>query len=137
MNKSELLDTLKNWNLLVEQITSLRETLKELSYRTTPIYENTGGFGGQVNSKVETHFVKKTEIERKLNQTIKTVHICQDAFKYGGLTMIEKETIHCTCDRIESLISVAKKHGTSQAGIYRIRNNALKKMCEYINTYYV
>ena len=54
------------------------------------------------------------------------------SYNNAGLTSAEKETVKRTIKR-KSLIDTARKYSVSQAGVYRIRDRAVRKMCKYIN----
>ena len=102
-----LLETLKDWQFLLNRLSKLKDNIKEKEYRITPTLSDTKVFVIGANSS--------------------KVKLCCKAYKQANLTDDEKLVICCTVRGL-SLRQLSKSKNIAQAKIYRIRDKAVKKM---------
>lgn len=134
MNSKEkwLLDRLKNYHLMQGDIERLQAKLQSASYKLTATYGLTaGGSGGFGGSKVETLGIRRVEIKRELEKKQATIQQIHDALNHSGLSKRERDLVVCTI-RGYSLSDYARQKNIYKSHVYKIRDNALKKMVVYL-----
>ena len=134
MNRSErwLHNKIKSYALLECEIESARSRLKQVSYSVTANYDLCGGGSGSFeSSKVETLAVRRVELEREVEQKRELLDWIDDAIDNAGLNKREWDLIVCTKSGY-SLSAYARKENIYKSHVYKIRDNALKKMVEYM-----
>lgn len=132
INEATLLKKLKDWDLLELSIREAKERIEENTYRITACASQTPSSGGSGNGKLENYCISLIKNKERLERLIKFRNSVLTALNKSGLTDVERKTIVYTSLR-RSLLSIAKKNNISQAGIYRVRDKAIKKMCDYMN----
>lgn len=134
MNSKEkqLLEQLRSYILILDDIENLKEDLAHAGYTMTANYSfNGGGFGGYNGSKVETLGNRRLDLERELKRKESIIQQIDEARRNAGLVEREwvliEHTIHGG-----SLSSYARKKNIYKSHVYKIRDNALRKMVRYI-----
>lgn len=129
MTEETLLETLKDWEVLKERLKTLNEQLQEKTFKVTATMSSDVKVmsGYSEVSKLESFCFSRMKITDERDEILRKLNACISAFKKSNLLPIEKLTITATV-RKESLLDIAKKSNVSQAGIYRIRKKAIKKM---------
>lgn len=123
-----LLETLKDWQFLLNRLSKLKDNIKEKEYRITPTLSDTKVFViGANSSKVENFCLSRMKITDEIDEINRKMKLCCKAYKQAYLTDDEKVTICYTVKGL-SLRQLSKSKNISQAKIYRIRNKAVKKM---------
>lgn len=135
MNSKErwLLDCLKNYIPMKVEILSIKERIENLGYRMTACYGfNAGGSGGYGGSKVETLGNKRVELERELHRKEELIEQIEQAIERSGLDKRERDLVSCTIGGM-SLSGYARQSNIYKSHVYKIRDNALKKMVKHIS----
>lgn len=134
MNSKEkqLLGQLKSYILILDDIEKLKEDLARASYTMTANYSfNGGSFGGYDGSKVETLGIKRLDLERELQRKSGIIRQIDEARENAGLDSRERVLVDHTIHG-GSLSSCARKMNIYKSHVYKIRDNALRKMVNYM-----
>lgn len=134
MNSEErrLLEKIKNYTLIEDEIMRLRDRLKEENYKVIATYESTGG-GSTSNraSKVETMGIRVMELEQQIREKQEILRSIYDAVNNAGLNKRERDLIICTIKGY-SLSGYARQKNIYKTHVYKIRDTALRKMLAYL-----
>lgn len=123
-----LLETLKDWQFLLNRLSRLKDNIKEKEYRITPTLSDAKVFViGANSSKVETFCFSRMKITDEIDEINRKMKLCCKAYKQADLTKDEKIVIRYTVKGL-SLRQLSKSKNIAQAKIYRIRDKAVKKM---------
>ena len=134
MNSSErrMLEELKCYRVIKNDIDSLRKRIESAEYRLTPSYSvEGGGFGGLPGSKVETLSIRRVDAEKELRHKEAIIRRIDTAIECSGLNKREFELINHIVSG-DSLSSFAARNNIYKSHIYKIRDRALRKMVEYL-----
>lgn len=130
--EKDLLEQLKNYQLVKNDIERLTKRLQSAGYSMTAQYGLApGGHSGEVSSKVERLAMKLHEIKQELEQKLKLLAVLDDAIRNAGLNKRERDLIECTVSGF-SLSAYARQHNIYKSHVFKIRDKALKKMRVYI-----
>lgn len=132
ISEATLLKKLKDWDLLELSIREAKDRIEENTYRITACSSQTPSSGGSGNGKLENYCISLMKNKERLERLVKFRDSVILALYKADLNDVERKTIIYTSIR-RSLLDVARKNDISQAGIYRVRDRAVKKMCDYIN----
>ena len=126
--EKQILETLKDWQFLINRLERLKTDLREQEFRITPTLSDAKVFvvGSNV-SKVESFCFSRMKIKNEIELISRKLKACKDAYNEADLTQLEKLTVSYTCHG-KSLRRLSKRENISQATIYRIRDRAVKKM---------
>lgn len=130
MTKRErkLLEDLKSYTLIKREIERLETRLEEMVYNVIANYGFTGGSsGGFSGSKVESLSLRRMEKVRELERKRDQIRRIDYAIQNAGLDRRERDLVLLTI-RGETLSSYARKEHIYKSYVYKIRENALKKM---------
>lgn len=133
MTKRErkLLEDLKNYTFMKREIERLEARLGEMVYNVIANYGFTGGSsGGFSGSKVESLSLRRMEAVRELERKLDLIRRIDYAIQNAGLDSRERDLVLLTI-RGETLSSYARKEHIYKSYVYKIRENALKKMVKY------
>ena len=123
-----LLETLKDWKYLNNQLARLKSKIQEKECKITATFSDAKVFvSGNSSSKVEDLCFERMEITNEIEAIRKRMNMCRKAYAEANLTEDEKSVIKCICAG-NSLLELSKKRKIAQARIYRIRGRAIKKM---------
>lgn len=135
MNSKErvLLDTIKSYQLIAKDAERLESQLESACYGVTASYRMDGGSSGGFSSKVENFAIRNMENKRMLEGKLSLLHKVDDALANSGLKKREYELIKHVMSG-NSLSSFARQRNIYKSSVYKIRDNALRKMVNRIET---
>lgn len=123
-----LLEQIKNYSSTQADIERLKESLDLASYRMTAKYSAEPVAGGYGDSKVELLGLRRVAIEQELQRKCSVIESIDRAME--ALDKREADLIkHMTLGG--SLSSFARRKNIYKSHVYKIRDNALKKMVSY------
>ena len=133
MNLKEriLLDKIRDYSLLLDDIRDMKERIKRIEYGITASYGFSGGGTSYGKSKVESLSVRKADMEKEIAIREKDLNDIDKAIEHAGLSPREKDLIVCTKNGY-SLSSYARKENIYKSHVYKIRDKAIRKMSIYI-----
>lgn len=135
MNSKEriLLDRVKSYQLIAKDAERLASKLQSACYRTTASYKMAEGSSGGFSSKVETFAIRSMETKRMLEAKLTVIRQIDDALANSGLKKREYELIKHIIQG-NSLSSFARQRNIYKSSVYKIRDNALRKMVNHIES---
>lgn len=137
MNSNERwwLDRILDYSLIVADVEQLTNKLNQNSYKVTASYGLTGGGASGHNnaSKVEDFAIKHAQLEAELKEKQAVISLLDTAIANASMTQREKELITCIMNGY-TLSSYARQRNIYKSHIYKIRDNAVKKIVQYIKT---
>lgn len=131
--EKELQFFIMDWNYNLKRIKTLKEQIAEMNISITQRLDIAGGGGGNWNtSKIEFFYLKKEKKELELKELQKKVDDINYVLESKLLKDVEKGTIRCIMKK-ESLSKYAEQQGIYLSYVYKIKENAIKKMAKHIS----
>jgi len=136
MNAKEkiVLQKVQDYFLTVQEIGRLYSTLLEYGEFegsiTSKITPDGGARTNTFSSKVESSAIKKTDLEYKINELSREIHIIDEAINY--INEDEKQIIDFIIQG-NKLSEIARKIKSHREKVKKLRNSAIKKMAQHIN----
>ena len=128
----KLLEELRSYTLIKKDIKRLEERLERSVCNITPNYSFTGGGSGSFqSSKTEMLAIRRMDTERELKRKRDQISRIDLAVMNAGLNKREKDLVLHTING-NSLSSYARQENIYKSYVYKIRDNALKKMVNFI-----
>ena len=131
LNERIVLDKLRNYTLLVEDIRHIEDSISEQVYRVTASYSLARVSGGQPGSAVEDYVLRQTETQGKLHAKVREAEMLQDGVLNAQLTKREREILYHFMGG-GSLSSFAREHKIYKSHVYKIRDAAVRKVTTYL-----
>lgn len=122
-------------HLQVEKIiiAQLEENIKEKSYKITTDYSNQPVAKGNSQSKVEVYCIKQINLQERVNKRKQKMNLYLLAIHITDLTIKEKALIEYLIEN-NYLIGFAKKIGISARYVYNIKDQAIRKITDTLNS---
>lgn len=129
MNSKErlLLEQIKSYTIIQEDVGKLRESLELMGYKMTASYSLEPAGGGYGGSKVESLGIRRAELEKELARKQAVLERVDKSLREATLEKRERDLITHML-KGGSLSSFARNRNIYKSHVYKIRDNALKKM---------
>ena len=134
MDKTEIfvLNYLREYDFIRREIERLRERANETQYRITPSYTASGGSSsGWKNSKVENMAIKSIDLQEQRRRIETSFATINKAIANTMLSEKERAVINHIIQG-GSLSAYAREKGIYKSYVYKIRDNAVRKIADYI-----
>lgn len=133
MNSKErlLLEQIKSYAIIQNEVEKLKESLKLTGYKMTANYSAEPSAGGYGGSKVESLGIRRIQLEKELSCKQAVLNRVDKALQEAHLEKRERDLItHMV--RGCSLSSFARQRSIYKSHVYKIRDNALKKIASCV-----
>ena len=129
MNSKErlLLEQIKDYAIIQGDVDKLRESLAVAGYKMTASYSLEPAGGGYGGSKVESLGIRRIELEKELARKQAILERVDRALREAPLEKRERDLITYMA-KGGSLSSFARARNIYKSHVYKIRDNALRKM---------